>query len=232
MTEALEMPAGIVKRICQVKKGVKTLAKEAKNTHAGYKYVTIDQIYDMTRDLMADAGLVIMMNQRESETTTREGRNGAVAWLWMDFDVYLYSDEGERYGPVKRDIQVQATGPQAYQGAASYVEKYFMRSLFKIPTGEEDADAHEKVDLPSRAPKKAAPPPAPIVSEEESATRLIALRTLLAEAKTREDLKKLLTDSAQIRFAMWDDDKEAFKQAFRAAEDKISAANNGASNGV
>jgi hypothetical protein len=35
----------------------------------------------------------------------------------------------------------------------SYAEKYFLRSLFKVPTGEEDADAHPQEGLPKNNEK-------------------------------------------------------------------------------
>ena len=55
------------------------------------------------------------------------------------------------YGPVRRDVTVIAAGPQAYASAESFVTKYFLRSTFKIPTGDkDDADLHENTPIPAR----------------------------------------------------------------------------------
>ena len=70
-----------------------------------------------------------------------------------NFEIFLFSEEGDSYGPIKRQVQVKATGPQSYASAQSYVHKYFLRQLFCIPTGEADADAHDKQTLPDVKPQ-------------------------------------------------------------------------------
>src|SRR5690606_40790208 len=42
---------------------------------------------------------------------------------------------------LKRSLFIQITGPQTHQAAQSYAEKAFLRSLFKIPTGDMDLDS-------------------------------------------------------------------------------------------
>ena len=56
----------------------------------------------------------------------------------------LYHTSGTSYGPIHRKMMVAATGPQAFGSSQSYIEKYFLRALFKVPTGETDADADEQ----------------------------------------------------------------------------------------
>jgi len=72
------------------------------------------------------------------------------AWLLATYDIWLYHISGVSFGPLHRAIQVSATGAQSFASAQSFVEKYFLRNLFKVPTGDVDeVDASDKGDLPS-----------------------------------------------------------------------------------
>jgi hypothetical protein len=82
-------------------------------------------------------------------------------------------ESGAVSAPMRRSLAMPITGPQTYGAAQSYVEKQFLRQVFKIPTGEKDADeTAQGEDAPSRpaaasrgrtiAPEaRTAPPSAP-----------------------------------------------------------------------
>jgi hypothetical protein len=84
---------------------------------------------------------------------------------------------------------LQITGPQSFQAAQSYNEKAFLRSLFKIPTGDMDLDAlpegFEFNSLQFGAPK--APPPAPAGAEE----------SLKSDAEMLKEMSGLIGTAAQ-----------------------------------
>lgn len=145
----LTMPPEVSGPVVDICTKVKVAVKEHVNRHGGYKYVSVDKFYEDMGPLLAEAGLFIMMHEKSCET---DGK-----WLFVTFDIYLIHKSGKSYGPVPRTQGVLATGPQAYAAAQSFAEKYFMRQLFKIPTGEEeaDADSQPKSQIPaSKKPSK------------------------------------------------------------------------------
>ncbi len=193
--ETQKMPPEIAKAIVKVMGEVKKLGKDADNKHGGYKYVSVDQFFDQIGALMHGAGIFVLVDEPESETASRETTDGygkvkVSNWLTSHYDIWIFHDSGAHFGPIKRTIQVPATGPQSYGSAISYVEKYFLRSLFKIPTGEQDADAVAQEGLPA-APRRIPTPPKPPqtgMSQEESQLSRDMLISALEMAVKEADL--------------------------------------------
>jgi hypothetical protein len=104
---------------------------------------------------MSEAGIFVVLD--ETSAIVDKGV------LTCVYDIHLVSEEGDMFGPMHRQVTVKVSGPQAYASAQSYAEKYFLRQIFKIPTGEQDADAHEKMMLPDVKPQVEA------LNDEESA---------------------------------------------------------------
>ena len=104
---------------------------------------------------MASHGLFDIAVERSSAVEIREGMDDKgnlkkSAWLSVDLDFWLYHESGASYGPILRHIQVVAGGAQSYASAQSFAEKYFLRNLFKVPTGDVDeVDASQQVSLPA-----------------------------------------------------------------------------------
>jgi hypothetical protein len=151
MTEAvftpLVMPPEIASSIVKVAGNIKMVVKDHLNKHGGYNYASVDNFYSDMGPILSDAGLIILMNELESKS---DGK-----WLHITFAIHIYHSSGKSYGPVIRTQGVMANGPQAYAAAQSFTEKYFLRSLFKIPTGEAetDADAQAKQPIPASSVK-------------------------------------------------------------------------------
>ena len=130
------MPPEIIKAIIGVMSEVKKLAKEGNNAFQRYKFTSVDQFYEAIGPLMVRHGLCNMAFERSTTVEIREAvdERGAVkksAWLLAEYDFWLYHESGAAFGPIARSIQVSATGAQSYASAQSYVEKYFLRNLFK-----------------------------------------------------------------------------------------------------
>lgn len=142
----LNMPKSVASRVVQTGRNIKKLHHDKRNNFAEYNYVSVDSFYEAIGPIMADAGLFVILD--EASVTTEKG------FLTANYELYLVSEEGDSYGPMHRQVTVKASGPQSYASAQSYAEKYFLRQIFKIPTGEADADAHEKVILPDAKPKQ------------------------------------------------------------------------------
>lgn len=141
----LTMPKSVASRVVQVGQNIKKLHHDKRNQYAEYNYTSVDSFYEALGPIMADAGIFVIVD--ETSASAEKG------FLTANYDIYLASEEGDMYGPMRRQVTLKATGPQSYASAQSYAEKYFLRQIFKVPTGEADADGHEKVVLPDVKPQ-------------------------------------------------------------------------------
>jgi hypothetical protein len=112
---------------------------------------------------MADAGLVLLTLEAEPPKVERVEKDGKVSqWLRASYQFVLATGEATWSHPgLARTLYIQVTGPQTFQAAQSYAEKSFMRSLWKMPTGDMDLDSMAQSDdefsqvaLNNRAPRK------------------------------------------------------------------------------
>jgi hypothetical protein len=143
------MPVEIIKAILAVTLKVKTLGKDGNNEFAGYRYTSVDKFYEALGPLMAEQGLIDTVDEVSAVVQERGDVKKSV-WLIAEYEFRLFHESGASYGPLRRAIQVPATGPQSFASAQSFVEKYFLRTLFKVPTGDVDeVDASAKQDLPA-----------------------------------------------------------------------------------
>ena len=144
------MPKTVAARVVAVARKVEKLVKESRNEFANYNYVSIDAFYEGLGPLMSEAGIFTILD--EVGTVVDKGV------LTCNYQIFIVSEEGEMYGPIHREVTVKASGPQAYASAASFAEKYFLRAIFKVPTGEKiDADMQDKTTLPDSKTAKANP---------------------------------------------------------------------------
>ena len=179
------MPPEIAKAVVAVMGKIKPLAKEGNNTFQRYRFTSVDQFFEAVGPLMSEAGIFTVLFEGPMQIVTREstddrGNTKSSVWLVAQYDVWIYHESGASYGPLARSIQVLASGPQSYASAQSFIEKYFLRSLFKIPTGDDDdADAQRKEPLPPTPPK-----PEPKID--------------LAQAKQIRDLLKSVGGSQKV----------------------------------
>lgn len=160
------MPPEIAKAIVSVMAKIKPLSKDMENKFQKYNYVSVDQFFDAVGRLMADAGIFVMAFENtidisKQSTTDDYGKTKESVWMSAVYDLYIYHSTGSSYGPIKRSMRVSASGAQSYASAMSFVEKYFLRSLFKIPTGDMDEDGQTKENLPVNRQARHVGPPAP-----------------------------------------------------------------------
>lgn len=147
------MPPEIAKAIVAVMKKVRAIRKDADNKQGGYKYVSVDQFYEEVREAMAEAGIFTLTHEdsivvEAKKSVDSYGKERVSNWMTGIYHIWIYHESGAAYGPVKREMKVVASGPQAYGSAPSFVEKYFLRALLKIATGDVDADSHPQDGLP------------------------------------------------------------------------------------
>ena len=224
----LVMAPALAAAIVAVKKGVKQLGYDEVNKFAGYKYVSVDKFYDSICPLMAAAGLFVVLDEVRAEVHQHGAAAKDSSWLHADYQLYLCHESGAMFGPLNRSIMVPASGLQAFGSAQSYLEKQFLRALFKIPTGEKDeVDSLNKADLPQGGARKAAgarnaPPTSDGAAgstashepqdDAKAAARIVfeRLRKAIQEAETPEAIEAVL----QATPADWEDLKAVAPEGY------------------
>lgn len=152
---APKMPPEIAKALIQVMKGIPRLTKGELNTHGRYNFASIDDFLEATRDLLAEAGLIIVQQEEKVEIREQPGMGGrgdgdfskgVRAWVVIEFSFWLIHESGIvwDYRMMRTGIVNAAMGSQALGAAQSYALKQFMRSLFKIATGDKEDVDHQK----------------------------------------------------------------------------------------
>lgn len=136
------MHKNIANAINKVMLGLDGLTNDSKNNFANYKYVSIDAYYKGTRDLLIENGLIIIPDEIDSALSP-DGKTLKVTYAFI-----IAHSSGEEWDTrIKRSVYIPYTGAQACGSALSYAEKFILRTLFKLPTGEEsDIEA----DLPRK----------------------------------------------------------------------------------
>ena len=140
-SDTIKMPPSVAVGVVNITRKINKLFRNERNNFAEYNYVSIDNFYEALGPIMAEAGIFVIVD--ETSAVVDKGM------LTCIYAIYLVSEKGDMYGPITSQVTVKAQGPQAYASAKSYVEKYFLRQIFKVPTGEKiDADMHDKSTLP------------------------------------------------------------------------------------
>jgi hypothetical protein len=213
---ALGMPPAIAAAIVAVKKQVRQLGVDEDNKFAGYKYVSVDKFYATVGPIMAEAGLALIIDETSSaieisESTERDGKVKKTPWLFVQYSLSFLHESGAVSAPMRRSLAMPINGPQTYGAAQSYIEKQFLRQVFKIPTGDKDADeTAQGDDAPARGravPRRQEAAPAP---SEAAAEARQQVRELMDAIDATED------PAALSAFAGWPQ-LTAVEQALKAA---------------
>jgi len=152
-----QIPGPIVKAIVSVQGAIAGVTKDGKNQHGGYAYASADAIYAMVTHKMADAGLIIICLEEHAPEIVKVEKDGKTTqWGRFTFSFVLateqatWSDCGSR-----RSLFTPITGPQTFMAAQSYAEKTYLKSLFKIPTGDKfELDGLPQDEDPSQPRQK------------------------------------------------------------------------------
>lgn len=137
-----QIPKSIARAIAKILASVEAVAKTQKNQHGGYQFSSTDDVYAAVARKLGEVGLVIMALERECETVRIDRDGKTVQWLRASYQFVLATDEDTwTDSHLTRSVYTQITGPQSFQAAQSYCEKSFLRSLFKLPSGDMDLDS-------------------------------------------------------------------------------------------
>jgi len=181
--------ASIVKASLRVQAHVAAVSKDGKNQHGGYQFASTDAVYAALTHKLAECGLMILCLEEEKPEIVRVEKDGKTTqWGKFVFSFVLATEEATWTDPrSRRSLFIQITGPQSFMAAQSYAEKTYLRSLFKLPTGDMDLDSMPQADT----------------EEDQAALNGIgkAKRKSSAEGKRDGSVKKFNTLRAAIQAA-------------------------------
>jgi hypothetical protein len=148
IVRSVGVPPEIAAAIIKIEGQIKQLGSDERNPHGGYGYVSVDKFYAIVGPLMAEAGLALLINETSSEIRAGDSGKG---WLFVQYELQFMHVSGVMSPVLRRSCALPISGPQAYGAAQSYIEKQFLRQVFKIPTGDRDADdTAQNEDAPAR----------------------------------------------------------------------------------
>jgi hypothetical protein len=129
------------------------LKKGDKNDHGKYAYVSVDDVKDHVRPILAKHGLHVSVCEVSFDLVGVESRNGVTTSARISYDITLRHVSGEALPPDRITILLPYTGAQTAGAARSYAVKEWMKSTLLVSTGEKDAivggtdaDAYEQQD--------------------------------------------------------------------------------------
>lgn len=140
------MTPELAQLISDVGAKIPTLAKTTRNGDAGFNYVSIDGYYEKVAPILREAGLIWVIDEEGFELIPNVyGEH----WCRFEYMMTLFhtigldTDDGIETPSFSLRLSLihPFQGAQTTGSAMSYAEKIFLRTLFKIVTGEPDADA-------------------------------------------------------------------------------------------
>lgn len=141
------IPSSIVQAICQIMITVDAVKKSQRNQHGGYNFASTDDIYAALTRKMGEVGLICISLEDKCEIKRVEKDGKTSQWAHLEFSFVLATSNDTWSDPrAKRTLYIQITGPQTFQAAQSYAEKSYLRSVFKLPTGDMDLDSMPQAD--------------------------------------------------------------------------------------
>lgn len=136
------MPASIVRAISAIKATVEAVKKSQKNPHGNYLFSSTDDVYAAVARKMGEVGYHIHTFEEKCEVVRVEKDGKTAQWLHAVFS-FMHATETDTWSAPndQRTVYALITGPQSFQSAQSFAEKAYLRSLFKLPSGDMDLDA-------------------------------------------------------------------------------------------
>ncbi len=203
----IQIHGSIVKAICAVMSTLEAVKKSQNNKHGGYAFASTDDIYAAVTKKMGEVGLVCLaLEDGKPEIERFPDKDGhPKPWLKVAYCFVLATEEATWIHPdSRRSLFIQITGPQTFQAAQSYCEKSFLRSLFKIPTGDMDLDSlpegYEYNPIFKDRPV-APPPPLPPAPPPQGIAAAAYAKTPVAKFDVAQFMTRLSNDLAMAQNA-------------------------------
>ena len=235
----------IFRAIVATTQAVGKVGKSEFNKHQAYNYVPIDAYYEHVASVAADNGLSWVLVEDSFELLPTVGKQGSVK---VSYRVHMFHQDSPDFMEFsKLTIIHPHQGAQTLGSAISYADKCWMRQIFKVATGEADADATNQNETdwskattsvptddflsmrpatilqPSR-PLAASPPPPkqPNAADVQTGVDFIEniLKTFIPDCKTEAELSKFWTDNKVATDKIKDNSPEAYQGLISVFKDK------------
>jgi len=164
--------ANIAKAIASVMADIGVVAEGGENKFQNYKYMSYKDLYRKLTPLMGRAGLAVIPSEKHKNIFD----NDTAVMATYQFTIIHSSGEIWPHSPEwtgmsrARDSK-GGFDDKALNKCATAAQKYFLKALFQIPSGEDDEDADHHDGHVDQAPKprQRAAVPSPTAAEEKPA---------------------------------------------------------------
>lgn len=157
------IPASIVVARSKIMTTVEAVKKSNYNEHGRYKFASTDDVYAVLARKMGEVQLncdaleVLCEIKRIEKPAKEKGQlvrdkegnfvTETVQWAHIVYQFVWSTPEDTWTDPnAKRTLFIQVTGAQTFQAAQSFAEKAYLRSSFKLPSGDMDLDSMPQTD--------------------------------------------------------------------------------------
>jgi hypothetical protein len=127
------------KAVAAVISEIHRLKKDDKNQHGGYAYVSVDDVKDHVRPILAKHGLSLSVTEQSFELVSVQGKNGTTSSALIRYAMTLRHSDGSANEPDIITICLPYTGAQTAGAARSYAVKEWAKGSLLVSTGEKDA---------------------------------------------------------------------------------------------
>lgn len=127
-------------RIAAVMAGIKRLEKSERNKHGGYNFVSVDNVKDQIRPLLASNGLFLSVSETDFQISEiPNSKGGMTTTARITFCITL--SDGAEHRSDNITVMLPYTGAQTAGAARSYAVKEWAKGTLLVSTGEDvDAD--------------------------------------------------------------------------------------------
>lgn len=128
--------------VCAVMEDLQRLQKSDKNKHGGYAFISVDDVKDEMRPLLAKHGLSIHVSQNSFEMSDYvDSKDSRKSIAVFDMAVTLRHSSGLCDEPENMTVALPMTGAQTSGIARSYVVKEYLKSRFLVSAGDLESEA-------------------------------------------------------------------------------------------
>jgi len=206
------IPGDIVQAISMIMSEIGTIPHDAENKHAGYTYASGEAIYEALRKLMAKQGLILLTMETGCEKTG----DGKTIKATFQF-ILAHSKSTWTHPNNVRTVYQPWMGAQTFQAAQMYAEKAYLKSLFKLHTGEPDTESVMQATQ-QEAPKKKT---AKTMPQKDSKAAMDAMIKSLEAISTQQGLAEFVEDNAGTIAALHDDHATEVRRAYAERQGEI-----------
>lgn len=211
------IPSSIVVARSKIMATIEAVKKSGFNEHGRYKFASTDDLYAVLARKMGEVqlncdALELMCEIKRFERPAKEkgqfvrDKDGnivteTVQWAHIVYQ-FVWSTPADTWTDpnAKRTLFIQVTGPQTFQAAQSFTEKAYLRSSFKIPSGDMDLDsmpqADNEEDQVSLSGPRAKRKSSYEGKRDGSVTDFNKLVAAIAAATNRDDLQAIYMEHA------------------------------------